>query len=108
MIDDQYAYLTIALLTVVTVITRSGFWLFGRNVQFSPRVRAALRFAPACALVAIIAPDLLLDSQQHLNFSLANDRLIAGILATAFFLYWRNMLATILLGMLLFTALRFL
>ncbi len=98
-------YLTIVLLALATAITRSGFWLVGHHVPIPPRVRAALRFAPACALAAIIIPDVLLIDNQ-VQLSLHNHKLLAGILATAFYLYKRDMLLTIVLGMLCYTALR--
>lgn len=102
---DWEIYLIVVLLTLATVITRSGFWLFGQHVQIPPRVKAALRFAPACALAAIIVPDLLLVGGSP-QLGLGNDKLLAGIFATVFYLYRRDMLLTILLGMLCFTGLR--
>lgn len=103
--SDAEIYIVIALLCLATAITRSGFSVFGQNVVIPPRVRAALRFAPACALAAIIVPDLLLVEQQ-LHLSLGNHKLLAGLLAIAFYLYKRDMLLTIVLGMLCFTLLR--
>jgi branched-subunit amino acid transport protein len=102
---DWEVYLTIALLALATAITRSGFWLVGHHVPIPPRVRAALRFAPACALAAIIIPDVLLV-ESHVQLSVHNHKLIAAVLATAFYLYKRDMLLTIVLGMLCYTALR--
>lgn len=102
---DWEIYVTIALLCLATAITRSGFWLVGHHVNIPPRVRAALRFAPACALAAIIVPDLVLV-QGQVQLGLGNDKLVAGLLATGFYFYKRDMLTTILMGMLCYTILR--
>lgn len=98
-------WIVIVLLLVATVIARSGFWLFGNRFALPPRVNEALRYAPACALAAIIAPDLFL-SDGRLDLSFDNPRLMAGILATAFFLVRKNMLHTIFFGMAVYTYIR--
>lgn len=98
-------WLTILLLTVATIVTRSSFFLLGHAVKLPPKVQHALRYAPAAALAAIVAPDLLLaDGALHLT--IANPKLMAGIGATAFFLYTRHLLGTIVVGMALYTLLR--
>jgi branched-subunit amino acid transport protein len=58
--DDYNTYVlaVIALLTVVSFITRSGYFLFGDHLPLSPAVRRALRYAPAAALVGIIVPEI--------------------------------------------------
>ncbi|MBR7778607.1 AzlD domain-containing protein [Undibacterium rugosum] len=102
---DLDVWLTIALLVLATFIARSGFWLVGSRVQLPKRVQDGLRYAPACALAALIFPDLLM-LQGQLAISWNQPRLVAGVLATAFFLVRRNMLHTILFGMAVFTYLR--
>ena len=99
-------WLTIAALAVATAATRSCFWLVGHHVTIPKRVQEMLRFAPACALAAIIAPDLLLGAEGQLQLGWTNFKLIAGIAAVVFYLVRRNMLQTIIFGMLFFTALR--
>ncbi|MBC3879640.1 AzlD domain-containing protein [Undibacterium sp. FT79W] len=95
----------IFLLFLATFIARSSFWLAGNRIQLPKRVQEALRYAPACALAAIIVPDLLLTNAQ-LDVSWHNPRLIAGVLATVFFLIRKDMLQTIIFGMLVFTLAR--
>jgi branched-subunit amino acid transport protein len=99
-------WLTIAALAVATAATRAGFWLVGHHVTIPKRVQEMLRFAPACALAAIIAPDLLLGPEGQLQLGWTNFKLIAGIAAVVFYIVRRNMLQTIIFGMLFFTALR--
>jgi branched-subunit amino acid transport protein len=91
---------------VATAATRSSFWLIGHRITIPPRVQEMLRYAPACALAAIIAPDLLLGSAGELQLSLDNPKLIAAVASVGFYLLRRNMLYTIIFGMLTFTALR--
>ncbi|THC42897.1 AzlD domain-containing protein [Massilia sp. Mn16-1_5] len=98
----------IVALALTTAITRSGFWLIGHRVSIPPRVQGMLRYAPACALAAIIGPDLVLDSGGQVHFGLGNPKLLAGIAALGFYVWRRNMLQTIVFGMLAFTLLRIL
>jgi branched-subunit amino acid transport protein len=103
--SDVDIWLVIALLTVGTVLTRATFWLIGHHVTIPKRVNEALRYAPGCALAAVIVPDLVFHHDQ-IEISFANPQLIAGVIASVFFLYTRSMIATILLGMAVFTAVR--
>ena len=104
--SDLEIWATIGALVVATAATRSSFWLIGHHITIPKRVQDMLRYAPACALAAIIAPDLLLDSNAQLQLNLGNWKLIAGIGAITYYLVRRNMLETIIVGMLFFTALR--
>ena len=101
-------WLTILALAVATAVTRSSFWVIGEHVSIPTRVQEMLRYAPSCALAAIIGPDLLLDTKGVVEFSFHNYKLIAGAAAIAYYLARRNMLETIIFGMACFTALRLL
>ena len=103
--SDSEIWLTIVLLLVATFIARSSFWLLGHRITLPKRVQEALRYAPACALAAIIVPDLLMINGQ-IQISFNNPRLIAGIAATGFFLVKRNMLLTIIFGMAVYSYIR--
>lgn len=105
--SDWEIWLTIGVLAVATAATRSSFWLVGHHITIPKRVQDMLRYAPACALAAIIAPDLLINDGQ-LQLEPGNLKLIAGVLAIAFYVWRRNMLQTIVFGMAFFTALRLL
>ncbi len=98
-------WLAIALMTLATVITRSAFFLFGHRVRIPPRLQHALRYAPAAALAAIVAPELLL-SHDTLQLSWSNPKLMAGVAAVLFFLATRHFLGTIVVGMVVFSLLR--
>jgi branched-subunit amino acid transport protein len=103
--SDVDIWLVIALLALGTFFTRATFWLVGHHITIPKRVNEALRFAPACALAAIIVPDLIFQHDQ-IRFSFTNPQLVAGIVASAFFLYKRSMIGTIFLGMAAYTAIR--
>ncbi len=98
-------WITIGLLTLATLIARSSLFLLGHAVKLPPKLLHALRYAPAAALAAIVAPDLLVQGSS-LNLSLMNPKLLAAICATLFFLRTRHLLGTIVAGMLVFSVLR--
>ncbi|MEX3956728.1 AzlD domain-containing protein [Trinickia sp. EG282A] len=98
-------WLTIAGMTVVTAVTRAFFLLGGERATLPERVQRALRYAPAAALVAVIVPDVL-ETPQGLSVALDNHALYGTLAGLAWFLWRRSMLGTIVVGMLVFTALR--
>ena len=104
--SDIEIWAVIGVLALATAVTRSSFWLVGHHITIPQRVQQVLRFAPACALAAIIAPDLLLDGGARLQIGLSNPKLLAGAAAVVFYLARRHMLQTIVFGMLVFTVLR--
>ena len=59
------------------------FWLIGHRVTIPPRVQDVLRYAPACALAAIVGPDLVLGPPGDLQLDLGNPKLLAGLAALA-------------------------
>ena len=52
-------WLYMALLVTATALTRSTLVLLGSRISLPPRIDSALRYAPACALSAILLPPLL-------------------------------------------------
>ena len=104
--SDVEIWITIIALAFATAATRSSFWLIGHHITIPKKVQEMLRFAPACALAAIIAPDLVLGNSGQLQLGLDNFKLIASMAAAGYYMLRRNMLETIIFGMLFFTALR--
>lgn len=100
-------WIVIIGLTCVTVATRSAFLVLGKRYTLPERLLRALRYAPVCALVALIAPELAL-ANGTLELSWANPKLVAGIGAAVVMVATRNMIASMAVGMLAFTALRLL
>jgi len=103
-------WLTIGLLALATVLTRSSFFMLA-STRMPARLQQALRYAPAAALAAIVLPDLVLNGGAVTSAAAidwTNPRLLAGAGATLFFLATRHLLGTIVVGMVLFTAIRML
>lgn len=67
----------------------------------------ALHYVPPAVLSAIIFPELLYQA-NHIDVSLSNIRLLAGIIAIVVAWYTKNTLLTILAGMLALFALQLL
>lgn len=99
-------WLSFSMITLATVATRSGLLLVGRRLVIPPRIESALRYAPGCALAAIIAPDLLV-SGGALALDPGNPKLIAGIAGAAIFALTRSTIGTIVGGMIAFWLVRF-
>ena len=75
----------------------SFIYLFGR-FEVPEMMRRALRFVPPAVLSAILVPELLYHSDSP-DFSLANQRLLAGLAAILAAWMLKNTLLTILTGM---------
>ncbi len=103
--SEWYVWAAILLMTLSTLLTRSGFFLFGHAVKLPPRLKHALSYAPAAAMAAIVIPDLVV-ARDVVDISLANPKLLAGIGGAIFFAATRHLLGTIVAGMALFTVLR--
>lgn len=102
---DLYIWSVIVGLTGVTVLTRSFFLVLGDRIPLPERVQHAMRYAPACALAALIAPEVLL-TQETLATSLADPKLLGAIAGVITMLTVRSMMLTIMVGMAVFTLLR--
>jgi branched-subunit amino acid transport protein len=102
--DLTYAFV-VAGLTLVTIGTRSSFLLLGDRVSLPERIRHGLRYAPACALAALILPQLVL-TDQTLNVSLLNPRLDAALIAVIAMRITSSMLWAMSAGMATFVLLR--
>ena len=97
--------LTIAGMTLVTVVTRSLFLLLGDRIAVPERIRHGLRYAPVCALSALILPQLVLVDKAW-NISVMNPRLDAALVAIVAMLASRSMLLAMSAGMGTFVLLR--
>jgi branched-subunit amino acid transport protein len=91
--------------TLTALVTRLSFLVLGERARLPPRLESVLRYAPACALAAIVVPDLLMAGGE-LALDWHNHRLVAGLCAAAVMLATRSILWTIVVGMGLFSALR--
>lgn len=88
---------TIAGLVLITLGTRGFFILPDRELPMPEWLREGLRYAPIGALVAVIAPDLVM-TQGRLIGTWMDARLFGAAAATAWFVWRRDMLGTIIVG----------
>ncbi|WP_338740291.1 AzlD domain-containing protein [Haloplanus salilacus] len=79
-------------------IRYSFVYLFGRIDGMPPRIEAALRYVPAAVLAALVAPAVV-DPGPTVSATLADDRLVAGLVAAAVAWYTEDVFATIGVGM---------
>ena len=91
-------WIAIVGMTLVTLLTRTLVLIFGDRLSLPERLQHGLRFAPACALAALIAPELL-AYQGTVLVSMSNAKLVGGSIAIAVMLATRSMLATMTIGM---------
>lgn len=92
-------------LTLITFVTRGFFLLVGERMELSETLQNALKYAPAAALVAIIAPEMFF-SQASSDMEISSPYFWGGICSIIAFWLSKSMLLTIILGMLAFTAVR--
>jgi branched-subunit amino acid transport protein len=88
---------TIAGLVLITLGTRGFFILPERELPMPEWLREGLRYAPIGALVAVIAPELVM-TQGRLISTWMDARLFGATAATAWFVWRRDMLGTIIVG----------
>jgi branched-subunit amino acid transport protein len=89
-------------IALTTLVTRSALLLVGHRLKLSTRVQSALRYAPACALAALIAPALLFQGSE-LALTAANAKLPAAAAGALAFLFTRSIFGCIVAGMTVFT-----
>lgn len=105
---DSYGWtlwLIIIGMAAVTILNRAGFILLSGKFSLPPKVQRALKYAPAAALAAIAMPDIFM-SHGHVDISLDNVRLIAGLFGFAIAVFARSTLPAIIGGMLALHALQ--
>jgi branched-subunit amino acid transport protein len=93
-LEGTVAVLGLALLTL---LTRGFFLIPEREVPIPAWLQQGLRYAPLAALMAVIAPEVLL-TQGQLITTLMDARLPAVAASTAYYFWRRDILGTILSG----------
>lgn len=92
-------WLTITAAGILTYLTRLSFILLYGQIRMPNLLEHALRFVPTAVLTAIFFPELLV-ADGTLFISIGNARLLAGILAILVALRTKNVIYTIVIGML--------
>ena len=91
-------WLTIAVLAAVTFALRISFIVLLGRIEVPPFLERALRYVPAAVLAAVVIP-LLLYQNGVPEFSLGNERLLAGLVAALICWRTRNVPLTLVGGM---------
>jgi branched-subunit amino acid transport protein len=97
--------IAIAGLALLTLVTRGFFFLTDREIPIPPRLVQGLRYAPLAALMAVIAPDVVMTQGQLIS-TWKDARLFAAATGVAYFFWRRSMLGTIVSGMVVMLAMR--
>jgi branched-subunit amino acid transport protein len=88
---------TIFGMGLITIVTRAFFMIPEREVPLPAWLKQGLRYAPLAALVAVVAPEVLM-TKGHLLDTWRDARLPAVVASTAYFFWRRDILGTILTG----------
>lgn len=97
-VTNLWTLATIAGMTLITVLTRSFFFLSDRPMTMPAWLERGLQYAPIAALAAVIVPELV-TTQAHLIGSWKDARLFAAAAAIAWYFWRRGLLGTIVAGM---------
>ncbi|MFN8458988.1 MAG: AzlD domain-containing protein [Anaerolineae bacterium] len=89
-------------MALVTFAIRYSMFLVAGRFEFPARVVNALRYVPPAVLTALIVPAVLVSDGQRVNLSYTNAYLIGALAAFGVSWFSKNLLLTIVLGMLVF------
>ena len=102
---DLWTVLVILGLALITVLTRTLFFLSSKPWHLPHWAQRGLQYAPIAALSAVIVPELVM-SQGRFIHTWQDARLFAALAGAVFFLWRRGqgqaVLATIVVGMLVY------
>ena len=97
-ITDFWTLAVIAGLAGVTVLTRCFFFIMDRPWGLPAWAHRALHYAPAAALAAVIAPEIVM-SQGELIKTWMDARLYAAAIGAGWYFWRGGVLGTMLVGM---------
>ena len=92
-------------LGLVTLLTRGFFLMPQREWPLPDWLRKGLRYAPLAALTAVVAPEVVMQ-QGHLIDTVKDARLYAALAGALWFVWRRDILGTIVAGMVVMLPLR--
>jgi branched-subunit amino acid transport protein len=95
---DVWTLAVIAGLALVTVITRSFFFISSQSWQLPHWAQRGLQYAPIAALSAVVVPEII-TVQGVLITTWQDARLFAAVVGAAAYFWRRDVLLTIVTGM---------
>ncbi len=97
--------LAILGLAAITLFTRGFFLIPEREWPLPGWLREGLRYAPLAALAAVVVPEII-STQGRFVATWADARLFGAAAGAAWYFWRRDILGTILCGMLVYLPLR--
>jgi len=97
-VTDLWTLLVIVGLALVTVVTRSFFFVSNKPWHLPHWAQRGLQYAPIAALSAVVVPEIVM-SQGELITTWQDARLFAAAAGALIYFAKRNVLLTILVGM---------
>lgn len=95
---DLWTLTVIVGLALVTVLTRSFFFISSKNWQLPHWAQRGLQYAPIAALSAVVVPEII-TVQGVLISTWQDARIFSALMGTAVYFWRRDVLLTILAGM---------
>ena len=92
-------------LALITVITHGLFFLTNREIPIPDWLRQGLRYAPLAAMAAVVLPEIVMQQGQLIHTA-QDARPYAALAAAGWFWWRRDILGTIVVGMLVLLPLR--
>jgi branched-subunit amino acid transport protein len=102
-------HLSIVLMALITMITRSFFFIPEREIPWPAWASRGLQFAPIAAVSAVIVPEIIMTNGELIT-TFKDARLYGAFAGLAYFVIRRGkgqvVMGTMLAGMLVFLPLR--
>jgi len=93
--------LAIVGLAVITLVSRAFFMIPERELPLPDWLKRGLKYAPLAALAAVIAPELFMTQGRFIH-TLLDARLPAVACAVGYYFWRRDILGTIVVGMVVY------
>ena len=95
---DLWTLGTIAGMTLISVLTRSLFFVSSKPWELPTWLARGLKYAPIAAVAAVVIPEVV-STNGHIMTSWKDARLFAALVAMGSYFWRRSLLGTILAGM---------
>ena len=100
MIDANGVWMAVGL-GLITLLTRCFFFILDRELPFPRWAQRGMPYAPIAALAAVVVPEIVM-TQGQLIATWQDARLFAAAVGVAVFFWRRDVLLTILFGMVVY------
>jgi len=104
--SDVWTLAVIVGLAIVTVVSRSFFFISSRPWALPGWAERGLRYAPIAALAAVVVPEVVMTQGELIRSW--DARVFGALVGGAVFFWRRSVLATIVAGMAVYLPLRLL